>query len=142
MAGNWKMHLGPRDGAALARAVAAELSGRGVLATQPPQIILCPPFVSLGAVAEVVRGSAIGLGAQNMHWERQGAFTGEVSGEMLVEIGCSLDEARVALRLRSPTRKITLDALQKPPSGARFLRAVLEALEPHLRATGRLETAA
>ncbi|HWN81406.1 MAG TPA: triose-phosphate isomerase, partial [Candidatus Udaeobacter sp.] len=52
-------------------------------------VILCPPFVSLPAVAEVVRGSAIGLGAQNLHWERQGAFTGEVSAEMLVEVGCS-----------------------------------------------------
>jgi triosephosphate isomerase len=52
-------------------------------------VVLCPPFVSLAAVAEVVRGSAIGLGAQNLHWERQGAFTGEISGEMLVEIGCS-----------------------------------------------------
>jgi len=111
MAGNWKMHLGPKAAQMLARSVVAELAGRGVeggesgaqlpggvtvgpharglLSTQPPQVILCPPFVSLGAVAEVVRGSAIGLGAQNLHWERQGAFTGEVSAEMLVEIGCS-----------------------------------------------------
>jgi triosephosphate isomerase (TIM) len=91
IAGNWKMHLAPRGAAALARAVAADLGAprRGPVATQPPQVVLCPPFVSLPAVAEAIRGSAIGLGAQNLHWERQGAFTGEISGEMLVEIGCS-----------------------------------------------------
>ena len=108
IAGNWKMHLGPKAAQTLARAVAAELAGRaplgegvapggvtvgprarGLLSTHPPQVILCPPFVSLLAVSEVVRGSAIGLGAQNLHWERQGAFTGEVSAEMLVEVGCS-----------------------------------------------------
>jgi triosephosphate isomerase len=111
IAGNWKMHLGPKAAQMLARSVVAELAGRGVeggesgvqlpggvtvgprarglLSTQPPQVIICPPFVSLGAVAEVMRGSAIGLGAQNLHRERQGAFTGEVSAEMLVEVGCS-----------------------------------------------------
>jgi triosephosphate isomerase len=85
------MHLGPRAGAELARAVAHKLSGPGdqVRALwQPPQVVVCPPFVTLVAVAEALRGTSVGLGAQNLHWERQGAFTGEIAGEMLVEVGC------------------------------------------------------
>lgn len=51
-------------------------------------IALCPPFTALPIVAEVIRGSNIKLGAQNMHWEIQGAYTGEISGVFLKEIGC------------------------------------------------------
>jgi len=91
IAGNWKMNLGPRAGAELARAVARAVSGieggaRGV--GTPPQVIVCPPFVTLAAVAEALRGSSVGLGAQDLHWEKAGAFTGEIAGEMLVELGC------------------------------------------------------
>ena len=102
IAGNWKMHRGPRAAAALAREVLTELGrgagsetatgrslARGPLALRPPQVLVCPPFVSLPAVADVVRGTDVALGAQNMYWEREGAFTGEISGEMLIEIGCS-----------------------------------------------------
>ncbi len=95
IAGNWKMHLGPRAGAELARTVARMVSGGpdseragAPPMWKPPHVVLCPPFVTLAAVAEVLRGSTVGLGAQDLHWERQGAFTGEVSGEMLVELGC------------------------------------------------------
>ncbi len=91
IAGNWKMNLGPRAGAELARAVARAVSGveggaRG--AGTPPQVIVCPPFVTLTAVAEALRGSSVGLGAQDLHWERAGAFTGEIAGDMLLEVGC------------------------------------------------------
>lgn len=51
-------------------------------------ILVCPPFSALSAVDEVIRGSRIGLGAQNVHWEDEGAFTGEVSVAMLEECGC------------------------------------------------------
>jgi triosephosphate isomerase (TIM) len=51
-------------------------------------IVLGPPFTSLPAVAETIRGSNIGLSAQNLHWEDKGAFTGEVSAEMLLDLGC------------------------------------------------------
>jgi len=59
----------------------------------------------------------------------------------LIEVECGLDDTalRVNLRLRSPTRKIEVNTTQKHPDGARFLRAVIGALEPVLRATGRLE---
>lgn len=78
IAGNWKMNKSPEEALALVRALLPELrSFAGV------EIVLCPPFVSLPAVGEALRGTSIGLGAQNMHWERAGAFTGEVSPQML-----------------------------------------------------------
>lgn len=51
-------------------------------------IVLCPPFTALSSVSEVIADSNIGLGAQDMYWEEQGAFTGEVSPGMLREAGC------------------------------------------------------
>jgi triosephosphate isomerase len=51
-------------------------------------IVLGPPFTSLSAVAETIKGSNIGLSAQNLHWEDKGAFTGEISAEMLLDLGC------------------------------------------------------
>ncbi len=51
-------------------------------------VIICPPFTSLSAVAEIIRNSRFKLGAQNMHWERNGAYTGEISGLFLKSLGC------------------------------------------------------
>jgi triosephosphate isomerase len=53
-------------------------------------VVICPPFTALAAVADALAGSAVGVGAQNCHWEAAGAFTGEVSPLMLVELGCRL----------------------------------------------------
>jgi triosephosphate isomerase len=52
------------------------------------EVVVCPPFTALPAAAEVLKGAAVGLGAQNCHWEEQGAFTGEISPAMLAELGC------------------------------------------------------
>src|SRR5262252_8425070 len=81
--GNWKMHGGPRQ----ARELAQSLRD-GVKRPRGVEVVVCPPFTALPAVAETLAGSAIGLGAQNCHWEDSGAFTGEVSPPMLVELGC------------------------------------------------------
>lgn len=78
MAGNWKMNLGPANAAVLARDILQE-TGQVTTVEQ----ILCPPFVSLHAVNEAVRGSVLRVGAQNAHAEPAGAFTGEVSASML-----------------------------------------------------------
>jgi triosephosphate isomerase len=51
-------------------------------------IVICPPFTSLAAVGEAIRGSGVKLGAQNVHWENQGAYTGEISPAMLLDLGC------------------------------------------------------
>jgi triosephosphate isomerase len=79
IAGNWKMNKTPAEAAELARALLAEIASLTTV-----ERVLCPPFVALPAVAPVVAGTGVGLGAQNMHWENSGAFTGEVSAPMLV----------------------------------------------------------
>jgi len=59
-----------------------------VSASNHCDIIIAPPFTALHAAVEAARGSKIGISAQNLHWEREGAFTGEISAPMLVEAGC------------------------------------------------------
>ena len=83
IAGNWKMNLDRAACAALADAVRGE-------ATKFPAIDLavCPPFPYLAEVHERLNGSRVALGAQNMHFEAGGAFTGEVSAAMLKDVGC------------------------------------------------------
>jgi triosephosphate isomerase len=80
VAGNWKMN----NTVAEARDLVSKLS------TQLPEIanvekVICPPFTSLVAIASLIEGSEIGLGAQNMHWEEKGAFTGEIAPSMVKE---------------------------------------------------------
>jgi len=83
LAGNWKMNMT----ATQARELAAKLVPL-VAGVKDREIVLGPPFTSLAAVAETIKGSHIGLAAQNLHWEDKGAFTGEISAEMLLDLGC------------------------------------------------------
>jgi len=78
IAGNWKMHKTIAEAVQLAREVR-----EAVTDVSGVDMVLCPPFVALAAVEDVIANSKIGLGAQNMYWEEQGAFTGEVSPVML-----------------------------------------------------------
>jgi triosephosphate isomerase len=78
IAGNWKMHKTIAEAVQLARGIR-----EAVVDISGVDIVLCPPFVALAAVDDVIANSKIGLGAQNMYWEKQGAFTGEVSPLML-----------------------------------------------------------
>lgn len=79
IAGNWKMHLGQVDEAlAFVRRIRHPLNQIDGI-----DRVLCPPFTVLGAVAEILRPTSIGLGVQTMHWEQQGAYTGEISASML-----------------------------------------------------------
>ena len=84
IAGNWKMHKTTSEARALARAVK-----EGAAGARHFRVVLAPPFTALAAVADEVKGSPIMVGAQNVHWEAKGAFTGEISIPMLQEIGCS-----------------------------------------------------
>ena len=59
-----------------------------VAASQHCEIVVAPPFTALAAAVEAAKGTAIAIAAQNVHWEKEGAFTGEVSTRMLVETGC------------------------------------------------------
>jgi triosephosphate isomerase len=82
--GNWKMHKAQGETRDLLKALAplvAPLAGR-------VQVAVAPPFTSLAAAAEALRGTAVELAAQDVHWEKQGAFTGEVSAAMLADAGC------------------------------------------------------
>ena len=84
--GNWKMN-GLR---AEARALALDLARRLRAATAPGfDMMLCPPFPLLADVAEAVRGSGLGLGAQDCHAKPAGAFTGDVAAALLKDLGCS-----------------------------------------------------
>jgi triosephosphate isomerase len=83
IAGNWKMNLTREASVALAREVAAACSGK-----QQSDVAVCPPFVYLDAVRAELKNSPVGLGAQNMYHEKDGAFTGEISASMLLDVGC------------------------------------------------------
>ena len=83
IAGNWKMNTTLAEAEALAAAVAA-----GVRASPAVEVAVCPPFPWLLPAAEAIKGSAVVLGAQDVHYEKKGAFTGEVSPAMLKECGC------------------------------------------------------
>jgi len=81
IAGNWKMNGGLADATALAKAVAALPAG-------PADVLVCPPFPFLAAVGQATAGSRLALGAQDCHAAPSGAHTGDVSAEMLRDVGC------------------------------------------------------
>ena len=84
IAGNWKMHGARSEALALSASLA-----RSVGQERGREIVLAPPFTALEAVGKEIAGSTIKLGAQNVHWEPKGAFTGEISVGMLKEAGCT-----------------------------------------------------
>jgi triosephosphate isomerase len=84
IAGNWKMYKTNSEAKQLAEAIKGKTSS-----IQKAQIIICPPATALSAVSEAVKDSKIAVGAQNMYWESQGAFTGEISSEMIKSTGAS-----------------------------------------------------
>ncbi len=83
VAGNWKMNLLRAEGIALARAVAAEARG-----AHRCDLLVCPPFTLLAAVADALGDSGVALGGQDCHAAPAGAYTGCVSAEMLKDAGC------------------------------------------------------
>jgi len=83
IAGNWKMFTTPADAAALVKALKVK-----VVNIHKVEMAVCPPFTNLVTAAELLKGTAIKLGAQNLYWEDEGAFTGEISAKMLLGAGC------------------------------------------------------
>ncbi len=81
IAGNWKMNTTVDEAVALVKEMREELDG-----IQGVEKVLCPPFISLLAVKEIIAGSSSKLGAQNMHYEEKGAYTGEISPLMLASL--------------------------------------------------------
>jgi triosephosphate isomerase (TIM) len=84
IAANWKMHKTPEQAQAFVSEFLPMVAGHS-----RDEIVVCPPFVSIPAVVEGTRGSQVHVGGQNMYWETEGAYTGEVCGPMLHAVGCS-----------------------------------------------------
>ena len=83
IAGNWKMNLLRDSCLSLVHLLLDKLDE-----SSPIDVAVCPPSVYLHDVGAALRGSSLGLGAQNMYFEKEGAFTGEISGSMLRDLGC------------------------------------------------------
>lgn len=81
IAGNWKMNMTPSEAVRLVEEL------KPLVKDAKCNVVICPPYVDLPAAAEAIKGSNIHLGAQNIHWADKGAFTGEVSADMLKELG-------------------------------------------------------
>lgn len=82
IAGNWKMNMTPTEAKELAKGVYEQVKGK-----KGCDVVVCVPFVDIPAVAQIVKGTIIKLGAQNVHFEEKGAYTGEISANMLKDCG-------------------------------------------------------
>jgi len=84
IAGNWKMNKTGAQAAEFARALKSRIGS-----ISRTEIIICPPYTALSSLVEIFKRTRVGVGAQNVFWEASGAYTGEISAEMLVDAGCS-----------------------------------------------------
>ena len=84
LAGNWKMYKTINEAVELVTGLKRNLAD-----VAAAEVLVCPPFTALATVYDVVSESNIALGAQNLYWENEGAFTGETSPIMLKDAGCS-----------------------------------------------------
>ena len=84
IAGNWKMNKTPAEAKELIAAIAPLVKDAGC------EVVACTPFVDLSAAQEAAQGTNIQIGAENCHWEVSGAYTGEVSAQMLTSMGVNI----------------------------------------------------
>ena len=84
VAGNWKMHGSRAANAELVQAITRDAAVDGDIET-----LICPPFVYLSEIVAMARDSGVAVGAQNLSAESVGAYTGEVSAQMLADVGCT-----------------------------------------------------
>lgn len=84
LAGNWKMNKTVGEATDLVNGLVAVAERASAV-----ELVVGPPYTALSAVADALKASSIGVAAQNLHWEASGAYTGEVSAEMLTDVGCS-----------------------------------------------------
>ena len=83
IAGNWKMYKPGEEAVETAQSLSSMVAG-----VSEVDIMVAPPFTAIHSVARVLAGSPVAVGAQNLHWEKEGAFTGEIAPAMLVAAGC------------------------------------------------------
>ena len=127
IAGNWKMNLNCRQACELARQLKNQVGD-----VEDVSLALCPPFVYLKPVAEVLDGSRIALGAQNMYSEAEGAYTGEIAASMLLDVGC-----RYVILGHSERRHVLGEGDEF--INAKVLKALAAGLEPILCVGEKLE---
>ena len=84
IAGNWKMNLNLLEAASLVKSIREGIQGQDSV-----DVLVAPPFTALATIKGLIGDIKILLGAQNMHWESSGAYTGEISPVMLLEAGCT-----------------------------------------------------
>jgi len=84
MAANWKMYKNPDQTREFFRDFLPLVADH-----DRDEIVVCPPYVDLSAAVESAKGSNVAIGAQNLHWEKEGAYTGEISASMLLAVGCT-----------------------------------------------------
>ena len=84
IAGNWKMYKDINEAIELTAAIK-----RGAFEVENVETVICPPYTNLSEVGEMLVESNVGVGAQNCHWEKEGAYTGEISVSMIKSVGCS-----------------------------------------------------
>ena len=83
IAGNWKMNKDRAESVAFAKSLKDKIEN-----VEKSDIVVCPPSISLTSVADILKETRAGVGAQNLHWEASGAYTGEISAEMIQSTGC------------------------------------------------------
>ncbi len=130
------MNVGVRESVALARGTLLALRGRKKI----PEVIVCPPFAALSEVRKAVAHSSVSLGAQNIFWEDHGAFTGEISGRMLTELGVEfvlIGHSERRLHLGETSEMVNKKIVQALASGLVPVLCVGESAEERTAGTHR-----
>jgi len=129
VAGNWKMNKNLTEASELMKEIKANLKKE---VSEKVETVICPPYLSLHTASEIFSGSDIGYGAQNMHYKDDGAFTGEISGKMLKDAGCSyviLGHSERRQYFNETNHLINLKVLKALESGMFPILCVGETLE-------------
>jgi triosephosphate isomerase len=135
IAGNWKLNCTRPEAAKLAEGIV-----RGVVDVKGVIIVVCPPFTALATVNEIISETNVALGGQDVFWERSGAYTGEISPEMLRDVGCSyviVGHSERRQYLGETDEMVNRKARAALAAGLRVMMCVGETLEE--REAGRME---
>jgi triosephosphate isomerase len=84
IAGNWKMYKNPDETRTFFRDFLLLVTGH-----TRDEIVICPPYIDLCAAVQATKGTNVAIGAQDLHWEKEGAYTGEICPRMLLDVGCT-----------------------------------------------------